>query len=98
MRAMGLMPNCLALSADITTSAAAPSLIPEAFPAVTVPSFLKAALRPPSFSAVVSALGYSSVSKTISPFLLLIVTGTISCLKAPAAMAFTALLCESAAS
>ena len=42
MRASGAVPTCRALAAVVTTSAAAPSLIPEALPAVTVPSFLNA--------------------------------------------------------
>src|SRR5699024_2870783 len=41
MRAMGLTPSSCAFSALITTIAAAPSLMPEALAAVTVPSFLK---------------------------------------------------------
>lgn len=36
--ASGESSFCLAMSADIRTTAAAPSLIPEALPAVTVPS------------------------------------------------------------
>ena len=42
MRASGVRPRFLASSALITTSAAAPSLRPEAFAAVTVPSLAKA--------------------------------------------------------
>ena len=42
MRASGLRPRLLASSAVISTSAAAPSLMPEALPAVTVPSLAKA--------------------------------------------------------
>ena len=42
MRASGAVPIALAFAAVVTTSAAAPSLMPEAFPAVTEPSFLKA--------------------------------------------------------
>jgi hypothetical protein len=51
--------------AVISTVAAAPSLIPDAFPAVTVPSLAKAGRSPASFSAVVSGFGYSSVSTTV---------------------------------
>src|SRR2546425_4770567 len=41
-RACGVTPTSSARSAASNTTAAAPSLIPDAFPAVTVPSFLKA--------------------------------------------------------
>ena len=41
----------------------APSLIPEAFPAVTVPSFLNAGLSAASFSGLSPCLGNSSVAK-----------------------------------
>ena len=53
-----------AVSADITTSAAAPSLTPGALPAVTVPSFLNAGFSAPSASAVVSSRIGSSRSTT----------------------------------
>ena len=67
--ASGLRPSFAARSAVATTTAAAPSLMPEALPAVTVPSFLNAGFSAASFSAVVPARGYSSVSKAIgSPF------------------------------
>src|SRR6476660_2522250 len=62
MRASGGVPISLALRAVVTTSAAAPSLMPDAFPAVTVPSFLlNAALSAASFSTVVPALGREAV-------------------------------------
>ena len=41
--ASGVRPSSFAFASDITTSAAAPSLMPEALPAVTPPSFLNAA-------------------------------------------------------
>ena len=60
----------MALSAAMTTTAAAPSLIPEAFPAVTVPpSFLKAGGSLAIFSSDVS-IGRSSTSKIGAPLLL----------------------------
>jgi hypothetical protein len=62
------MPSSLALSALMITRAAAPSLIPEALPAATVPSFLKAGLSPQRASSLVPSLGYSSVSKTTCLF------------------------------
>ena len=52
----------------ISTSAAAPSLMPEAFAAVTVPSFEKAGRSLAIASTVTPAFGYSSVSTTMSPF------------------------------
>jgi len=61
--ANGLIPNSLAFSSAINTMAAAPSLIPEAFPAVTVPSFRKAVCNFANDSLVTSSLGRSSVSK-----------------------------------
>jgi len=45
-------------------------LSPEALPAVTDPSFLKAGFNLANFSASVFLFGYSSVSNVISPFLL----------------------------
>ena len=63
---MGFKPSSFALDALITITAAAPSLIPDALPAVTVPSFLKAGLSFDNDSSVVPCLGNSSVSKTIS--------------------------------
>ena len=60
-------------------TAAAPSFIPEAFPAVTVPSFLNAGLSLESDSSFVPCLGYSSVSKTrSSPLLCGMLIGVIS--------------------
>ena len=60
-----------ASSEDITNTAAAPSLIPEAFPAVTVPvpSLTKAGLSLARVSAVVSGLGNSSVETRMEGFL-----------------------------
>ena len=66
----GLIPSSSAFSFDITMRAAAASLIPEAFAAVTIPSFLKAGLSLAIPSAVTPSLGYSSLSNMIgSPFL-----------------------------
>ena len=50
--------------AAINSTAAAPSVMPDAFPAVTVPSFLKTVGSLPSFSRVVFGRGCSSVSNT----------------------------------
>src|SRR5271166_4216103 len=58
--AIGLRPSCCALAALITSTAAPPSLIPDAFAAVTVPSLAKAGLRLATESSVVPALMNSS--------------------------------------
>ena len=55
IRAIGVMFRAAARLADITTSAAAPSLTGGALPAVTVPSFLNAGLSAASDSTVVVA-------------------------------------------
>ena len=68
--AKGVIPSFFAISSLITTTAAAESLIPDALPAVTAPSFLNAGFNFPRLSAVTPSLGNSSVSNTIgSPFL-----------------------------
>ena len=65
--------------------------MPEAFPAVTVPSGLKAGFSACRPSNVASARGCSSVSKrTVLPFFAGTSTGTISSLNLPAAMAAVA--------
>ena len=64
-RARGLAPSARARSIDITTAAAAPSLLWEAFPAVTVPRAWNTGLSFASASSDVSRRGPSSVSKTI---------------------------------
>ena len=51
--AIGLTPKAFAFSSVITNIAAAPSLIPDALPAVTEPSFLNAGRNLPNLSAVV---------------------------------------------
>ncbi len=69
MRASGVRPSCSARCAVITTTPAAPSLRPEALPAVTEPALSKAGRRPASASALVFLLMNSSAAKTIgSPF------------------------------
>ena len=71
--------------------------MPEAFAAVTVPSFEKAGRSLAIASTVTPAFGYSSVSTTMSPLRPLIVTGTISSLNLPAFCAASALFCEAVA-
>ena len=58
--AIGFAGRDSANSRDVIRSPAAPSLIPEEFPAVTVPFFLKTGFSVASFSMVVSLLGPSS--------------------------------------
>src|SRR5205814_713412 len=73
--ASGLMPRFLASSAVISTSAAAPSLMPEALPAVTEPpSLAKAGRSLASVSTVVTWRGNASVSTTTLPLLVFIVS------------------------
>src|SRR6266478_2201644 len=62
-RASGFNPRDLARASLITTVAAAPSLIGELFPAVTVPLAWKAGFSLARTSRDVSARGSSSVSK-----------------------------------
>ncbi|MBA7558285.1 hypothetical protein ES705_51083 [subsurface metagenome] len=88
---MGFIPSSSAFSRDIMTSIAAPSFIPEEFPAVTVPSFLNAGFKRESFSIVVPARGYSSLSITTdSSFFTGMETGIISSVNFPALIAFSA--------
>ena len=91
MRASGVSPRFAASEALITTMAAAPSLMPEALPAVTVPSLEKAGRSLARISIVVSGLGYSSFSTTVSPLRPFTVTGAISSAKRPAFCASPAL-------
>ncbi|MNP09996.1 hypothetical protein D3C76_1021270 [compost metagenome] len=87
--------SSFALSALINIKAAAPSLIPDAFPAVTVPFSLNIGFNLFNASIVFPNLGNSSVSKTTSPFLVFIVIGTISSLNSPDLIAFSAFNCDS---
>src|SRR5665213_18129 len=98
MRASGAMPRRAASAAFIKTTAAAPSLMPEALPAVTVPFLSKAGFNFASVSTVVPWRGCSSVSTTTSPLRVFTVTGTISSVKRPDFCAASARLCERAAS
>ena len=94
VRTIALAPNSFARVALVTTSAAAPSFTPGAFPAVTVPSFLNAGLSERSTSMVVSSRGDSSLSKITgaAPFFLAgSSTGTICDLKRHSLIADTAL-------
>ena len=65
---MGVTPSAFAFSAESTTTAAAPSVIPDEFPAVTVPVFswkTGASFASPGRSA--SARGCSSFANSTSP-------------------------------
>ena len=62
-RASGWAPDCLRKASETTSTAAAPSVICEALPAVTVPPSLKAGLSWASPSAVVSRRIPSSAVK-----------------------------------
>ena len=87
--AIGVTPSSFAFSSLITTIAAAPSLIPEAFAAVTIPSGLNAGRNFAMPSAVVPGRGPSSVSTTTVFFFCFTSTGTISSLNLPSAVAFS---------
>ena len=66
--AMGTRPNFNIAASLANNIAAAPSFMPEEFPAVTVPSFAKAGFSCPSFS-MLDKRGCSSLSKskTLAP-------------------------------
>ena len=87
--ASGSTPSSRAFSSDAMTSAAAPSLIPDEFPAVTPPPARKAGFSAASFSAEVSGRGCSS--RSTSP------TVTSSSVKRPAASAAAHRCCDSSA-
>ena len=96
-RARGVRP-CLAAAPSLASSSAqAPSLTPEALPAVTVPSGRTTPLSLARLSSEVSR-GCSSLPTTMaSPFFWAIVTGTISASKKPRFCAATAFICEASA-
>ena len=88
MRAKGVKPKAAAFLADMTTTAAAPSLMPEALPAVTEPALSKAGRKPAKASALVFLLMNSSVLNTTgSPLRCGMSTSTISSLNLPASCA-----------
>ena len=83
-RARGSRPWRRAASADATTRAQAPSLTPEALPAVTLPPSRNGAGSLARRSIVVSGRGCSSVSTTTgSPLRRGTETGTISSASRP---------------
>jgi hypothetical protein len=88
--AIGCRPRASAYSREATSTAAEPSFRELELPAVTDPSPLKAGLSFASFSRVVSRLGPSSASTTVSSFRVFTVTGTISSRKRFSSIAATA--------
>ena len=93
--ASGLTPSSLAFSSLITTIAAAPSLIPDALPAViSPPCFPEQHFNEARLSAVTPARGPSSLTKSTISFLTLTGTGTISSSNLPAAIAASHFCCE----
>ena len=92
----GKLSSC-ALASLIIITAAAPSLMDDALPAVTEPSLSKVGSRRASPSALASVRGCSSVSTTNDCPLRCVTTGTISSLKRPASIAIRALCCECSA-
>ena len=87
MRASGLRLLVFTKCSLARTNAAAPSVMPEEFPAVTVPVFENTGASLPNFSMFASVKGCSSWLNVVTPFLLSIMTGTSSASKRPAAMA-----------
>ena len=75
------------MPASMRVTAAAPSLMLEALPGVTVPSGRNAGFSLPRFSRVASARGDSSRSKRIVPDFALSSMGTICEVNRPASMA-----------
>ena len=92
--AIGLRLYFFTAASLATSTKEAPSFMPDALPAVTVPSLLKAGFSLASFSRSGVRWGYSSVSKTVSPFVEWIVIGTISFLNLPASIAAIAFCWE----
>ena len=96
-RARGVRPWRAAAASLASSSAQAPSLTPDALPAVTLPSGRTTPFSFASASRLVSR-GCSSLATTIgSPFFCAIVTGVISASKKPLFCAATAFCCEASA-
>ena len=97
IRASGVSPRFCASAAVIKITTAAPSLMPDALAAVTVPSFIKAERSLVTLSKVTPFLIYSSSLTITSPLRPAIVTAQISSLNLPAICAASALFCEATA-
>ena len=97
-RAKGFNPCCSTASPLAINNATAPSFNPELLPAVTEPSFLNAALRPPRASRVVFGFMNSSSTKTIGSFLRCgISTANFSKRNLPRSCALAAFCCDQSA-
>ena len=95
----GVRPLLVTNDSDASTTAAAASLMPDALPAVTVPSFANAGFSLAMSSRLTPGRICSSVSTTVMlPLLPGISTGRICSLKYPAAVAAAARRWLSAAS
>jgi hypothetical protein len=92
--ASGFRPDAFARAAVVTITAAPPSTMPDALPAVTVPSLPNAARSFESASIVVSGLMWSSWSITTSSLPRLTFTPTISAANLPAFTALAPSACE----
>ena len=90
IRARAVRPYSRMARSDATMMAEAPSFSVLELPAVTMPPDRTTGRSLASTSAVVPSRGPSSVSTTVSPLRPRTVTGTISSLKCPAAMAASA--------
>ena len=101
MRAIGRHPSSRARASEVTSTAAAPSLMPDELPAVTDPdpSRLKAGLSDASLSRVVSGRGGSSTdtSTPASPFAADAEIGTTSSANRPASWASAQRCCDDSA-
>ena len=96
-RARGVRPKRAICASSASSRAQAPSLTPEALPAVTVPSGRTTPLSRASASIEVARGCSSLLTTSASPFFCGIVTGVISASKNPAACAATAFSCEASA-
>ena len=95
IRAIGFRLWFFTPDSEAINKAAAPSFNPDAFPAVTVPSFLKAGFKLLNVSIVVEALANSSVEKRIGSFFFCgMETVVISPSKKPFCFAFAAFSCD----
>ena len=98
IRASGFRPSARARPASMMSSAAAPSLMPDAFPAVTLPPSVNAGRNFARLAASVSGRGCSSLStSSASPFRCAMRTGTISSACTPLFAAAAARRCDSSA-
>ncbi len=95
MRARTGAPSSSAFCADISTTAAPASFMPDALPAVTVPSGLNTGFSLPRPSTDASGRTCSSRVNSLVPFLDFSSTGTISSSNRPSSCARAARMCDS---